>query len=366
MLVGLGLPGSRDQAQQQPTSLPPRTELASEQSWCQSSFLDRVVFQPSPEDFAAEQRLLNEPLYSKAGDKIVTFMTQLQAARTPEDYVELHRSVLANFIAYQETVQEAGALRMQVRRRIHELAGEEPKPIEAIKAQQTLLARVVSQEATLKAIHHLMRDVGDGIAWRTLRYDRRAFTVLGAGERVGRVAVGIGRDAELAALAHLWEEEAEFAIHNDMTNCLRHGDLTAVRDAGGRVEVTIYEVKAGTSRDEAQLRRLNRATELLRSHLGSSGAGDGGILRVTPVPVRYETFLADLRGLVERAKEVGFDWMRLPIPAAGAVDDRVWPRDRAYGMSRRFAKLRGEPVAERTARDPRSDVVGAPYARPPA
>src|SRR4051812_2601519 len=106
---------------------------------------------------------------------------------------------------------------MKIRGRIRELAGEEPRLIEAIQEQQRLLERVVNQETTLKAVHHLIRAVGDGIAGRALRYDRRAFAVLGEGERVGRLASGVGRDAELAALANLWENQGQFAIHNDLT-----------------------------------------------------------------------------------------------------------------------------------------------------
>jgi hypothetical protein len=66
-----------------------------------------VVFQPSGGEFAAEERLLNEPIYKKARDKIVEFIKQLQAARKPEDYVALHRSVLTHFIAYQEAADDA-------------------------------------------------------------------------------------------------------------------------------------------------------------------------------------------------------------------------------------------------------------------
>jgi hypothetical protein len=144
-------------------------------------------------------------------------------------------------------------------------------------------------------------------------------------------------------LANLWEEEGQSAIHNDMINCLRHGDLTAIREAGGDVEVTIYEVKAGPSGDKAQLRRLERATELLRTHLDPAGGSDGGVLRVTPVPARYETFLSALPGLVERAKAVGFDWI-LPHPCllVGAVDYRVWGRGDVDDFTERFAKMRAE------------------------
>ena len=302
-----------------------------------------MIFQPSTRKFAAEEQLLNEPTYKKARDKVVEFITRLQAAHSPEEYVELHRGVLAHFIAYQEAADEAGAQRIAIRRKIRDLARNEPKPIEAIQEQQALLERVASQETTLKAAHHLIRAVGDGIAWRALQYDRRAFTVLGDGERVGRVASGIGRDAELTALANLWENEGQFAIHNDMTNCLRHGDLTAIVERDGEVEVTIFEVKAGSSRDNAQLQRLERATELLRKHLDPSGGSEGGMLRVTQVPARYETFLHTLPGLVDHAKAVGFNWI-LPHPCllVGAVDYRVWGRGDVDDFAERFAKMRDD------------------------
>jgi hypothetical protein len=128
-----------------------------------------------------------------------------------------------------------------------------------------------------------------------------------------------------------------------MTNCLRHGDLTAIRETCAAVEVTIYEVKAGSSHDEAQLRRLERATELLRTHLDATGGSDGRVLRVTPVPVAYETLLSVLPDLIERAKAVGFDWI---LPHAcllvGAVDYRVWGRGDVAELTENFAKARAE------------------------
>ena len=106
--------------------------------------------------------------------------------------------------------------------------------------------------------------------------NRGAFTVLGDGERVGRIASGIGRDAELTALANLSEQEGRFAIHNDMTNCLRHGDLTAIREADGEVEVNRSSCPEAT-RPPAQVgRRFTDKAEHCRSHLlcgrGTRGA----------------------------------------------------------------------------------------------
>ena len=112
-------------------------------------------------------------------------------ASAAEDYVELHRSLLANFIAYQETADEAltqrmaGDLPADSRTR-----GEEPKPIEAIQEQQELLTRVGKQEITLKAVHHLIRAVGDGIARRAALRPRRLHGARD-GERVGRITASV-------------------------------------------------------------------------------------------------------------------------------------------------------------------------------
>jgi hypothetical protein len=302
-----------------------------------------MTFQPNPHELAAEERLLNEPGHKKARDKIAEFVAALQAAKRPENYVELHRSVLAHFGAYQETGDELVEQRMTVRARIRELALQSPKPLEAIREQQRILDRIVGQETLMRAVHHALRELGDGIAWQALRYDRRAFSVLGEGERVGRLAAGVGREAEFRALAELWVNEGIFAIHNDMTNCLRHGDLTGIRESDSELEVTIYEVKAGRSRDEAQLRRLDRATDFVRSHLDPTGGTDGQPLRVTIVPRRYETYLSELPPLIEEARSEGFAWM-LPHPCllVGAVDYRVWGRGNVDDFAQRFHRSRQE------------------------
>jgi hypothetical protein len=169
----------------------------------------------------------------------------------------------------------------------------------------------------------MLRQIGDGIAWRALRYDRRAFTILGEGERVGRLAQGVGRDAELAELGRLWEDEGVFAIHNDLTNCLRHGDLTVLRERDDGIDVTLIEVKAGARPDNTpQLQRLERATDLLREGRQMT---DAGLLHITVVPAEYDTYLDVLPELIANARDVGYAWARPhECLLVGAVDYRVW------------------------------------------
>lgn len=150
-----------------------------------------------------------------------------------------------------------------------------------------------------------------------------AFTILGEGERVGRLSGGIGRDAELAELGRLWEEDRVFAIHNDLTNCLRHGDLTALGEREDEIDVTLIEVKAGPRPETTpQLQRLERATDLLRE---GRQVSDAGVIHVTIVPTAYETYLGVLPELIATARDVGYAWARPhECLLVGAVDYRVW------------------------------------------
>ena len=282
---------------------------------------------PDQRAIAAEQQLLNEPLYQDMQPRIVEFVDRLQRAAATEEWVYLHRDLLIEFGARQDAADETlPQARQQIRGEIRELARQAPKPLDEIRARQEILERVGRQDLVARAGQHTLRQIGDGIAWRALRYDRRAFTILGEGERVGRLAQGIGREAELAELGRLWEEEGLFAIHNDLTNCLRHGDLTALRRGDGEIDVTLIEVKAGPRPDDTpQLQRLERATDLLRERRQVSDAGG---VHITVVPTAYETYLDVLPALIAGARGAGYAWAR-PHESllVGAVDYRVWGRE---------------------------------------
>jgi len=277
----------------------------------------------------AEQELLNEELYRAAHPRVLGLISQLQRARSPEEFMLVHRSALAEFGARQEAAadvlpkakRDAGA-------RIAELAQQEPRPRELLAEQQAIIDRVNRQERVAKAVQHILREFGDGIAWHALRYDRRAFAVLGRGQRVGRLADGVGREAEFAELGRLWDEEGIFAIHNDMTNCLRYGDLTAIRERDGQIDVMLIEVKAGASRDDVQLERLAEATRLLQEGRVIGAGTDGAPLRLTRVPGSYETYLEQLTPLLATTRERGYEWIKLDESLlVGAADYRIWGAD---------------------------------------
>jgi hypothetical protein len=253
----------------------------------------------------------------------------LQRASTTGEWVYLHRDLLIEFGARQQAIDETlPAAKATVATAMRELARREPKPIEALKNRQEILERIKRQELVATASQHTLRQVCDGIAWRALQYDRRAFTILGEGHRVGRLASGVGFDAELFELSRLWEEEKVFAIHNDLTNCIRRGDLTAIHPQDdGTTDVKLIEVKAGPRPEESpQMRRLEDATRLLQE--GRLLTDEGVVLHLTVVPAPYQTYLSALPDLIARAHREGHAWARLDeCLLVGVVDYRVWGTD---------------------------------------
>jgi hypothetical protein len=298
---------------------------------------------PSARELREEEQLLNEPLYQQRRPRMLEFVVRLQQAKSTEDWVYLHRDLLIEFGARQQAAEEAlPEAKSKIANEMRELARQDPKPIAELTQRQETLERIKRQELVAKASQHALRQIGDGIAWRALRYDRRAVTVLGQGERVGRLASGVGLDAELAELSRLWEEEGIFAVHNDLTNCLRHGDLTVLRpQKDGTMDVTLVEVKAGQRlEDTPQMERLKKATDLLRE--GRSLNEGGEVVHVTIVPSRYETFLALLPGLIARARREGHAWVRPhECLLVGTVDYTVWG-GRVEEMSARSQEERKE------------------------
>jgi hypothetical protein len=137
------------------------------------------------------------------------------------------------------------------RSRIVALAKQRPKPIAALTNEGQHVAGEKAAEQVQLALQALLRSVGDGLAWRAVGYDRRAIRIIGRGHRVAWFSEGKGLDAELSALEDFWKQGA-VAVLNDMTNCLRHGDITVVRSE--RETLELVEIKAG-GRGEKERRR---------------------------------------------------------------------------------------------------------------
>lgn len=275
--------------------------------------------QPDAHAIRAEGVLLTEPLYQAARPRITEHVRLLQQASSLEGLFNAQRSLLIEFGARQRVDDGLRADRRRLNREIK--AAVESDRREEVLEKQRLLEIVKRQEHVLAGIQHALRCVADGIAWKALRYDRLAIAVFGRGRRVGRLAEGVGFTVELQQLGAFWDRGI-LALHNDLTNVLRHGDLTVLRwPSHGELEAEVIEVKTGrVDPNSAQLRRIDAAIEFLQKGIHPTLA-DGGPLAAIRLRQRYRTFQTDLVALLSKVRRTGFGWISpSPCLAVMAVD----------------------------------------------
>jgi hypothetical protein len=277
------------------------------------------TFELNKRNVEEELRILNDPLYRGERPKIIELISLLQQASTPADYFELQRRLIIEARARQTLQREIRDAHAATGERIRELATQDPKPIDALKEQQCQLDLRNHQERVSEALRFTLMTIGDGMAWRVLGYDRGAITVLGRGERVARFAEGSGFEAEAQAISDLWSDEKLFAIHNDLTTCLRHGDLTVPRAEEGRVDVIEVKVSEVLTDDSPQMKRMAEAVALLNE--GRVTAPDGQVMRMHRINLPFRTHLASLPALVAKARGVAYASIQpSPCQFVAAID----------------------------------------------
>jgi hypothetical protein len=94
-----------------------------------------------------------------------------------------------------------------------------------------------------------LRSVGDALAWRVFRYDRRAIVALSSNSPPGPFVGKKGLGYELASVIDHWRERKTFTLLHDLTSVLRVMDSTELQPDGS---LMVREVKssprASTSR----------------------------------------------------------------------------------------------------------------------
>jgi hypothetical protein len=271
-------------------------------------------------DVQHEVALAESPLLVSARPLLTQMVGALQEASDPLDYYRLQWQLRQQLFAAQVVTKDTGVEILQLKRQLSEAVSTSDFSRSEISRLQGLVSRYKLAERSCKALMHALRVVADGMAWKTLGYDRAGIAVLGTGRRVGRLTDARGLDAELREIAEHWWLRGSFAIHNDLTNCLTTGDLTLPFE--GDSHVCLQEVKAGSSRRPAQTAAAQRRVAFLQTGSGDNPM-DCGPARLDRYPVSYRTHLATLRLLLARARSGGYAHARLsPAVVVVAVDPR--------------------------------------------
>ncbi len=245
-------------------------------------------------------RLLLHPMQRRARDQVVELLDALPRTSSLNELFEFQH-VLAErscFIAEAASQLRRGQARA-AKGKMSKLpagwqASEEPSSEEQWLFELTVADRLVRQ----------LRSVGDALAWKVFRYDRRVIIALSSNAMPSPLAGKAGLDAEWAAVVDA-RERGNFALMHDLTSVLRISDLTEfTRD--GRVLKEIKSSEGATTSAQA-LRQKRRAQQALASLEGGRLPGsddDVRFLYQSTVPLR--THLPDLDRLCRNALADGW------------------------------------------------------------
>jgi hypothetical protein len=265
-----------------------------------------MAFKLDRRNVEAEMLVRHEPTFQRERAALRELVAQAQCAETPKHYVEVHARLLASYAARQSVREERREDRRSEIKTLRELTRRRPLPLDEIRPLQGRNTTRQEQDLRDAILLHALRRVADAVVWRLLEFDRRAVTVLGDGERVDRLALGPGFDEELRVIDALWRQDGAVAIHNDLTTCLRHGDVTVFRPPLPPQQVQVREVKVPGQRagHTDQQERLEQALTTL--HTGRSVTSDGHQVLLRRLPIPYRTHLDALAATVARARAAGY------------------------------------------------------------
>lgn len=154
-----------------------------------------------------------------------------------------------------------------------------------------------------------LQDVGDGLAWRVHRYDRRAIVALSDHPPAGPVVNKDGLGYEIGRVVERFRESGEFSLLHDLTTVLRHHDLTEVHANGYR---ELREIKANPTKSAlAKMAKQRRQAEAaLAAATGAAPLGEGGP-RLVRSDLQLRTHVRELSGVMTVAQRNGHVVTRL-------------------------------------------------------
>lgn len=152
-----------------------------------------------------------------------------------------------------------------------------------------------------------IRQIGDGIAWRSFGYDRAVMRLLSQ-RATKQQTLAEGTVHELQEWARTFDDSKGVSIFNAITNALAIGDVTVLRPDGSGEIIEVKASNAKSRRLTRQKRKMREVVELLNYGHGEVDERELTILRLDIEPGND---LNVLLGLLDRASNDGWSAGRI-------------------------------------------------------
>lgn len=201
-------------------------------------------------------------------------------------------------------------------------------PIELLKLQGKIAEKIISCEKQIrifkktanrekknnewrsreiyKAHRKILKEVMDGVAFRLLNFERPVLRQLAEHNQTGFLTEGFLE--ELTKAEYIVNESSFYVILNDLTNFLRHGDLTIISPKGKIID----EVKTSGTAEGNQKKVLNNLIKMLNSKMLRMGDQTAQYINIHGKPTN---FLKQVEIIINKSKS----------DTKGVYADRVAP-----------------------------------------
>jgi hypothetical protein len=219
---------------------------------------------------------------------------------SPAGAFELQTSVLGKILRLERRIRNLRSLVAANRIRMAGTSGSRLSKADAL-VLKTRIARHRGGIDRCRRALALTRSITDGLAFSVLpKWDIKPLSFK---ETAGFVSGKAGLSLERLVLRAL-AKKGEVAIMNDLTNCLRYGDVTVPRHPAP----LILEVKSGSTdnpRTRRQLATAQEVAEYLAKDVSANWQGTGWTVNRRPVEHAERDHRRRLVRLIERARESG-------------------------------------------------------------
>jgi hypothetical protein len=247
--------------------------------------------------------VLKHPAQQAMVATIAKFITLLRLLETPADCYQFQGYLFAQLYKVEERRAECSKVTKRLRHGESAPADISPPPA----GDPAQLATWELEAYVYERLARQLRTIGDGFAWTCFHYDRRMILAMARNDSPGPMYNKEGLPYELGAIQELWKTKGHFALHHDLTNCLRIADLTEFTADGQRL---FHEIKAKPRVQKNQLKRAQAVVDAINT--GGRMPGSVGDHRLIQLREPYVTNLKALNDLLQLGKDNGHHGMQLP------------------------------------------------------
>lgn len=226
-----------------------------------------------------------------------TKLHQVRRANLPASgLLELQSDVVRKIVRLERRVRELRTRLGLERKRLAGAGGYRLSKAEATEEKRRV-ARDARQINMCQSLLRLTKSISDGLVFSVLpKWDIKP---LSSKETAGFISGKQGLKLELRILRGLLRK-GEIALMNDITNCLRHGDITVPRTPAP----AILEVKSGSAQNPRTRRQMAKAQEVaayLSKDAWNNWQGTGLTLIRRPLERREQHHRRRLATLIRNA-----------------------------------------------------------------